>query len=344
MLTTTQLNELKNLLEASQNPLFLFDNDTDGLCSFLLLRRFIGRGVGVAIKSFPELDRTYLRKVQEFNPDYVFILDKPLISDDFIEEVSKMNIPLVWLDHHDVNPSINPEKVHYFNSMKSEKPSSEPTTYWTWQISKKKEDLWLAMIGCISDSYLPDFTPEFAKAFPELWKSEVKTAFQGLYETELGKIARAMSFGLKDRTSNVVKMLKHLSKIKHPNEAFENLGKYMLDRYEKINRKYQKLLEKAKQFARGKVLYFQYGGELSISAELSNELSYLYPDKVIVVAYIKGTIANVSLRGKNIREATLKALEGFENATGGGHKDATGAKMLVEQLPIFKDRIERLVK
>jgi len=342
MLTPTQLLELKNLLEASQNPLFLFDNDTDGLCSFLLLRRLIDRGVGVAIKSFPDLDKTYLRKVHEFNPDYVFVLDKPLISPEFISEVNKMNIPLVWLDHHDV--PVNPENIKYFNSMKSEKPSSEPTTYWAWQLSKKKEDLWLAMIGCISDSFLPDFTDEFAKAFPELWKPNVKSAFQGLYDTELGKMARVFGFGLKDRTSNVVKMLKHLCKIKHPNEAFENTGKYALARFEKINRKYQKLLEKAKQFARSKVLYFQYGGELSISAELSNELSYIYPDKAIVVAYIKGTIANVSLRGKNIRQITLKAIEGLENATGGGHKDATGAKMTIDQLPIFKDRVERLVK
>ena len=55
MLNKKELDEIKENLEMSQNPLFFFDNDVDGLCSFLILRRSIGRGRGVAIKSFPDL-------------------------------------------------------------------------------------------------------------------------------------------------------------------------------------------------------------------------------------------------------------------------------------------------
>jgi single-stranded DNA-specific DHH superfamily exonuclease len=341
MLSEKQISELKNLLEKAQNPLFLFDNDADGFCAFLLLRRFINRGIGVAIKSFPELDKGYIKRVEEFNPDYIFVVDKPLISKEFIEEAKNKNIPLIWLDHHDVE--VEHEGVYYFNSMKSEKPSAEPTTYWAWQVTKRKEDLWLAMIGCISDSFLPDFTQEFEKLYPELWKPNIKTAFQGVYETELGKLSRILGFGLKDRTSNVVKMIKLLSKVKSPNEVLENSGHTMIVRFEKISKKYLKLLEKARLFARDKFLYFQYSGELSLSADISNELIYLYPEKIIVVAYIKGSQANISLRGKNVREITLKAIQGIEGATGGGHKDATGAKISLNQLPIFKEKIEKLI-
>lgn len=342
MLPEEQIKNLRDLLEKSQKPLFLFDNDTDGLCSFLLLRRYVDRGYGVAIKSFPDLDASYVRKIDELKPDAVFVLDKPIISQGFLDEVKKVNIPLIWLDHHDVNP--NTEGIHYFNPMKTEKPSSEPVTYLAWQATKRKEDMWIAMIGCIGDSYLPDFTKEFQENYPELWKPDIKTAFQGVYSTELGKINRIFAFALKDRTSNVVKMIKFLSKVKSPYDVLENSGNFIRLRFEKIDKKYQKLLEKAKKFARNNLLYFQYGGELSLSADISNELCYLYPDKTIVVVYIKGTKANISLRGKNVREITLKAIEGLEGATGGGHKDATGAKILVEQLPIFKDKIEKLVR
>ena len=55
MLTENQIEEIKEHLDKAQNPLFFFDNDGDGLCSFLLLQRFIKKGKGVAIKSFPEL-------------------------------------------------------------------------------------------------------------------------------------------------------------------------------------------------------------------------------------------------------------------------------------------------
>ena len=80
MLSKSKLEEIRKLLENSQNPLFFFDNDADGLCSFLILQRALGRGKGVAVKSFPDLNSSYLRKVNELNPDYVVILEKPRVE------------------------------------------------------------------------------------------------------------------------------------------------------------------------------------------------------------------------------------------------------------------------
>ena len=59
MLTLKQITEIREHLEKAQNPLFLFDNDNDGLTSFLILQRFIGRGKGIAIKTFPDLNIFY---------------------------------------------------------------------------------------------------------------------------------------------------------------------------------------------------------------------------------------------------------------------------------------------
>jgi len=103
MLSQNQLQEIKEHLEASQNPLFFFDNDVDGLCAFLILRRAIGRGRGVAIKSFPDLKEQYLRKVEELMPDAIFILDKAELSKEFAEEVEQKGIPMIWIDHHKTN-------------------------------------------------------------------------------------------------------------------------------------------------------------------------------------------------------------------------------------------------
>ena len=58
---------------------------------------------------------------------------------------------------------------------------------------------------------------------------------------------------------------------------------------------------------------------------------------------ISGARANISIRGKNVRKLTLDAISGLEGARGGGHKDATGASLLVEDLPKFKERIETLL-
>ena len=44
MLTEKQIIEIREHLEKAQNPIFFFDNDYDGLTSYLQLRRHIGRG------------------------------------------------------------------------------------------------------------------------------------------------------------------------------------------------------------------------------------------------------------------------------------------------------------
>ena len=97
MLNDEEITKLRGLLESAQNPLFFFDNDADGLCSFLIFQRSLGRGKGVPIKSYPSLSNQYLRKVDELHPDAVFILDKAEVSTEFIDGVIERNLPIVWV-------------------------------------------------------------------------------------------------------------------------------------------------------------------------------------------------------------------------------------------------------
>ena len=93
MLNKTQINEIKEHLDKAQNPLFFFDNDQDGLCSFLLLQRYLERGKGFPVKSIP-LEENYFRKINELNPDYLFILDVPDVSQEFFKAIDKINLPV----------------------------------------------------------------------------------------------------------------------------------------------------------------------------------------------------------------------------------------------------------
>ena len=167
MLTKRQIDEIREHLAKAQNPLFYYDNDLDGLCSFLLLRRYLGRGKGVAVKSYPDLNSQYAHKAQEFNADYIFILDKPLLAQEFVDEIDKMQIPMVWIDHHDIpgsDKSIENQKkkenaIYVYNPSKNKgkDKSNEPVTFLSYSIAGKKEDLWLGVIGCVADHHLPDF-------------------------------------------------------------------------------------------------------------------------------------------------------------------------------------------
>jgi len=343
MFTEKQISEIKNHLEKAQNPVFFFDNDLDGLCSFLLLQRYIGRGKGVAIKSFPELDENYFRKVDELSADYIFILDKPLVSEGFVERVREKNIPIVWIDHHSIDTEIS-DFADYYNPFLNKPSTNEPVTALCYQIVQKKEDLWIGVLGSVADYYLPEFYNEFSDKYPDL-AIDTKDPFEVIYNSKIGEIAKILSNGLKDTITNVVIMLRFLLKTNSPYDILEENSKThnLHKRSNQIDQKYQRLLGNAKAFGNGKLLFFRYSGDLSVSGELSNNLKYLFPKRIIVVVYVKDTRANLSLRGKNIKEVFLKAIQGLQGATGGGHDDAVGGQIQSKDLDKFKEKLEELI-
>jgi len=345
MLTQNQIKEIKEHLEKAQNPLFFFDNDQDGLCSFLLLQKYIQRGKGVPIKTFPDLNITYFRKVDELNPDYIFILDKPIVSKEFLNEIHKLNLPIVWIDHHEIDKKTIPDFVNYYNPLFNNPPENPPVTALCHQINSKKQDLWIAVIGCIADRYLPNFYQEFKKQFPELTINSSKP-FEILYNSEIGKTTRMLGFGLKDRTTNVINMLKLLISAKSPYDILTetNKNKSIHAKYNELNEKYIKLLKKAKELNSEKIIFFEYGGDLSISSDLANQLTYEFPEKIIFVIYKKGIKANISARGKNIKKSVSKVINEIPEATGGGHEDAIGARINIKDLDIFKEKIKNILK
>jgi single-stranded DNA-specific DHH superfamily exonuclease len=348
MLSEKQISEIREHLEKAQNPIFYYDNDADGFCSYVLLRRFLDRGKGVAVRSFPELDAGYARKAKELNADYVFVLDKPVLSREFMQEMDDMGLPVVWIDHHDVERG-DYEKdfgnLWIYNPARNsgDEKSEEPVTYLSYKIANRKEDVWLAVIGCIADHYLPEFASDFKDYYPEYW-GQVKEPFDAYYRTEIGRIAMALNFGLKDSISHVVQLQNFMISCRGPEDVFQEIsGNYHFRRkYLEVKKKYEYLLEKAKNQIDGNILVFEYAGDLSISADLANELSYLFPDAYIAVIYKKGNISNLSMRGKNVKkvlEAVLSKIEG----SGGGHDDAVGGRISTGDLERFREILKQEV-
>lgn len=334
MLSQKQIKEIKEHLERAQNPVFFFHNDADGLCSFLLLRKYLGRGRGVSMKLY---NKGYFRRVKELDADYVFILDVPVVPEEFFEEARQVNVPVVWIDHHP--PGVHmPDFVEHYN------PSREPVTALCYQITNRKEDMWLATAGCIADHFIPDFYSEFKKKYPDLAidSENVKEIY---YRSGLGKIGRLFNAGLKDKTTNVVNMLRFLMNVRTPYEVLEE-GKGNKEMYRKFKEVEDKIEHLLKDVDVGdeKTLFFEYGGEMSLSSDLSQVLKYRFPDKIIFVAYISGENANLSIRGEGVKELLLETLKDFENAIGGGHEKAVGGRIRLKDLEKFKKKFSEFVK
>jgi len=75
----------------------------------------------------------YYRKILELKPDYVFILDKPSVSKEFIAKIKKDYLPIVWIDHHQVDKPED-DYISYYNPLFTD-GKSEPVSYLSYKIA-----------------------------------------------------------------------------------------------------------------------------------------------------------------------------------------------------------------
>jgi len=339
-LTEEQINEIRTELETSFRPLFFFDDDPDGLCSFLLLYRKIREGKGIVVKSSPELDEKFLKQVHEYQPDKIFILDKPMVKQEFIDGAK---IKIVWIDHHE---PVNMKNVKYYNPRVNDDKDNRPTSYWCYKIAD--DDLWIAMVGILGDWFLPVFSQEFTKLYPRLLPEDIKKPEKALFETEMGKLVRIFSFILKGKTQDVLKYIKILTRIDNPEEILmqtTSQGKFIYKKYEKTNKQYEEILKDVKVTEDKIILYIYKDDKMSFTADLSNELLYKYPDRIIIVGREKSGEVKCSLRSTNIKlpiiiKNALKDVEGY----GGGHEFASGACIKKKDFEQFIDNIRKQIK
>jgi len=342
MLTTKEIEFLQNELETAQKPYFIHDGDADGLCSFLLLYRRYQKGKGFIVKSSSTVDISLAQKVEEYNPDKIVVLDMPLMEQEFVDKVKR---PIFWIDHHPLQKLHN---VFYFNPRSKDDSSYFPTTRMAYQVSADPKDMWIAMAGCLADWHIPSFIDEFMEKYPHLLskKSDLPTM---VYKEPVGKLVKMFNFFLKGEHSDVIKCVKILTRITSPDEIFKqetSQGKFLWKKYESVNKKYEPLLEKAKKEAKkGKLLIFSYLSEgWSFTSELSNELSALYPKKVVIIFRKKSGEMKCSLRAKfPIIGALEKALVGIEGH-GGGHPQACGAVIKEKDWERFLENFQRELK
>ena len=189
---------------------------------------------------------------------------------------------------------------------------------------------------------MPDFADEFASQYPEYW-GDFKGPFDDLYGSEIGRTARALNFGLKDSVSNVVKLQNYLISARGPGDVFlESTGnREFRKKYYELKKKFDALMDRAKESIYGNLVFFDYAGETSVTADLSNMLSHKHPDKYVVIAHRKNGMTSLSMRGEGIKTVLERILEKFENASGGGHENAVGARISTEDLKRFKEELEK---
>lgn len=341
MISDDKLNEFKEILLSSHRPLFLFDDDPDGLASFLVLYKFVNCGAGWPIKG-SIIDEHLVEKVNNYCADLIIVLDKADIEQEFIDGVKTK---VLWLDHH---KPVERKKVFYINPQIQDLDDDTATSYWAYKIAKK--NLWIAAVGIISDwQMLPkDIQNEFYENYEKLLSKKIKTPEQALFKQEIGKLSKIFSFNLKGKSDQISSSIKILSRIEDPFDLLEGKtaqSKVVIKRYETHLKNYEKILNSVDVSDDKLILFKYYGNENSYTTDLANELLFKYPNKVIIVAResnhsFKCSLRSGKLRIDNILEKVLNSV----NGVGGGHSHACGAVINSDQFDLFIDLFKQELK
>lgn len=333
---TSSYKKAKEFLLSCDRPLFFFDDDPDGLSSFLLLYRFTKRGRGMAIKG-AQLKSSFKRQIESYQPDALVILDKASVEEDFFDDI---NIPVLWIDHHEVQQP--PKNVLYINSHHDK--HDKPTAWLAYQIVK--QDPWLATVGIVGDWQLPD--AKIRKQTQEILPDSITKPQDALFASQAGELARVFAFNLKGSSKDIVSSIKMLSRINSPFELLDEKhaqARLLMKRYKQKKQEYESLKQQVVVDVKDPLLVFEYSEDKnSFTAELSNELLYLYPEKCIVIARHRADRYVCSLRysQKNVENILQEVLR-ITGGNGGGHEHACGAQIPADQWKTFLEELRKRV-
>lgn len=337
MIPVAKIREFRKALESCARPLIFFDDDPDGMCSFLLLYSLNPESRGVIYKRSGPLDNFFLNKVRENEPDAVFIVDVAEVSQDFLNSVNNC----YWLDHH---KPVERKNVKYYNPMIKTPGDNRPTSYWAYKIAQK--NIWLAMVGCVGDWHLPaDIKREFIKEYPELLDKKIKKPEQALFASDVGKLAKVLSFILKGDNAEAMACVKTLTRIHDPREILDqstSQGKFIWKKHLRHAQVYNDLKARVKITDEPLVLFNYEDNRTSLTSDLSNEILFENPDKFIIICRHNNGEMKCSLRSAKyevlpILEKALKGLNGF----GGGHLHACGCQVNEKDFEKFLENVRK---
>ena len=344
MLPEEKYEELLQELDDCANPLFFYDDDPDGLSSFLILSRYKKDGIGVYVKSVPRLTKEFLVNIEKYQPDKIFILDMPNVDEEFFRGTK---VPIVWVDHHK-----HEYQPNYVKSINPHDFPGEADGMSTTEICYRtvKQDLWIAAVGSIGDWTLPDFLDEFSDKYPDLLSKGITNPPQALFDEKISEIIDIFSMILKIHPKSIGKAIPFLRKMKDPYELLgkETEGsKYIHKKIKPMLDEYKQLIDSAMttEAEDDAIIYLYEANKFGFSKEISNYLQYKNPDKLIIVGRATNGEYKLSLRCQKcnlvpVINQALTSVDGY----GGGHEHACGSCVAVDYIDIYLENIKRLVK
>jgi len=317
----------------------LTHNDLDGIASAILLEEILkGKGIELFYLNFlnykKDMFYEVILKLEEKGIKKVFLTD--IAADTDLQGFSDLRkkFDTFLIDHHPINPDL----INKQNIIKTH--SYDCATFIVYNLGKGIIDLkkwdFLVCATMISEiSYKKKENLEFIqKIYPEIKK-------EGIFESTLGEFAKKISSALIYFNSDLKKVYDFIL-----NGDFQEIERAHTIVQKEIELYIEKF-EKEAEFFPEKNLHFYYARpKFNIASIVLTKISFKSLEKIyIFISDINAYFVGVSSRhqgGQRDMGALLKkGIEGLENATGGGHAPAAGARFMKKDLEKFKKNILR---
>lgn len=356
---------------SSKNVALFYDDDPDGICSGVILEKYLVRkGFNVKLRLHFDKNNTpysekFVKLLEDNNVDLLVSTDFCIGGFGYYEEykqfITNSNIRALIFEHHqdDSIYSFDENKALYINSghIQTEINGAQ------YCCSKLVYDVltktdpgltvtnWVAAIGIIGDSnyytwgnFIKNIIEKRNKN-PNVKEILMPEEPDDYYLTPYGKASVYMFFGIgKDR-----KEIEKIYQATYSSIDIDELFNF-LKQYEPIKREAYDYIEDYEYLTKinppkknqMNVAEIEITGTHEIGGIVSNIISSKFPETIFFI-YHKSTDGNIYIHSRlqtgniNLGKIFDSCAKKVENANGGGHNNAAGAKVSNDQFKAFKN-------
>ena len=329
-----------NKITPEDNIAILTHTDLDGIASGIFLEAILKfKNLKTKILKFGDYKNDVLLKLDPLlkkqNISKLFILDMAIDSlafEDF--ENLRKKIDVFLIDHHPANPLLK----DYRNIIKAEtfNCAAQVVNYLGKHFINFEDEEWLLIPTMISEfSFKNKENMEFIQSF------YLKINKENIFQSEPGKIYEIIAYGIIYFNDSMKKVYELVSK-----REINILEKYHKIIKQEIDKEITSLWRNA-EFNEDKKIYFYFlKPKHRVKAIIATQISLEKPDCSFVLVtqegtdkkYLGASARNQSMN-RDMNELMKKAIQGLENANGGGHIPAAGARFMKKDLEKFKENL-----
>lgn len=349
-----RIDDFVKALNRDTKIALLHDTDPDGVCSGVIVAKSIERLRNKRIDFIIQqkhndvmITKETIQKLNELKPDWLIVTDKSIDTDPSTVKEAEKYCRIITFDHHRILADLNSERTIPVRAQYI-KPDINgalyPTTKLAYDLFSKHTDLsdldWIAAVGIIGDMAQKQWL-DFLNSVFGRYNVDKGTNY---FDTPIGKVCALISIsdtcGKSEEAFDVVYNSKNYWDVHH-----SKLKEYQADVQKEINRLLEEFNTKAEKHDGW--YYYEVEAPYSLNSMISTILSMREREKAFIVLQKNEDHYNISARRQDnkiaMNEMLGKAVDGLQNANGGGHIPAAGGKFLVNDLGIVKKRITEML-